>query len=133
MALRKPRPAKERRSPQPAERGADPDRVPARGPRFRASLRNDGSLTIPASVRRLMNIEPGGELDLEITFEGLVVRPVHEGRDPEQWWFWTEAWQKGEREVDQEAALGEGHGRRMSGAEFLAALEAIDREDFPHS
>ena len=41
MALRKPRPAKERGTPQAAERAADSDREPARGPRFRASLRNE--------------------------------------------------------------------------------------------
>lgn len=122
MAIRKPRPSAERRSPEPAP-PAEPDPLRSPGPKFQAFLRSDGSMTIPASVRRLMDLEPGGELELEITFAGLVVRPVHEGRDPEQWWFWTEAWQKGEREVDEDIAAGRTE-VFASSEEFLAALKA---------
>jgi len=86
-------------------------------------------MTIPVSIRKLMNIEAGGEVELEITFAGLVVRPVHEGRDPEQWWFWTEAWQRGEREAGEDIRAG--RTVYMSEQEFLAELEALDAEDNP--
>lgn len=122
MAIRKPRP-EGRTESSPASRPAPPNgRTPSRGPKFRASVRRDGAVTIPASVRRLMALEPGGEVQLEVTFDGLVVRPVHEGRDPEQWWYWTEAWQKGEREADEETGRGEVF---LSSEAFLSALEAL--------
>lgn len=95
--------------------------------KFKATVRRDGSITVPAFVRRLMELEPGGEVELELTFSGLTLRPLHEGRDPEQWWFWTEAWQKGEREIDEDIDAGRVT-RYESTEEFLAALEAIEAE-----
>lgn len=95
--------------------------------KFKVTVRRDGSITVPASVRRLMELEPGGEVELELTFSGLTLRPLHEGRDPEQWWFWTDAWQKGEREADQD--IREGRVTRYESTEaFLASLEALDEE-----
>lgn len=123
MAIRKPRPAKiDSRTRQSTERSGEADRLPSRGPRFRASVRRDGSIVIPAPVRKLMNLEAGGEVELEVAFAGLIVRPVHEGRDPEQWWFWTEAWQKGEREAEEDFRAGRTE-FFASSEEFLAALE----------
>lgn len=41
--------------------------------------------------------------------------------DPEQWWFWTEEWQNGEREAD--ADIREGRTRHIgTDEEFLRGL-----------
>lgn len=48
-----------------------------------------------------------------------------EGRDPDQWWFWTEKWQQMEREADEDIAAGN-FIRFESGEEFLAYLERIE-------
>ena len=86
-------------------------------------MRKDGSVTVPEEVRRLMKLERGGEVEMELTMAGLILRPMHEGRGLEQWWYWTDAWQEGEREADAEMALGENR-RVYSSEEFLAELDS---------
>lgn len=49
---------------------------------------------------------------------------AHRQIDPEQWWFWTPDWQRGEREADAELAAGEGT-RYDSTEEFLHHLEQV--------
>lgn len=44
--------------------------------------------------------------------------------DPEQWWFWTPEWQRGEREADAELSAGEGTIYRST-EEFLAHLDRV--------
>jgi bifunctional DNA-binding transcriptional regulator/antitoxin component of YhaV-PrlF toxin-antitoxin module len=97
-----------------------------RGPMFTATVREDGSFVIPERVRQLMQILPGEDVQLEVTFAGMVMRPLHEGHDPEQWWFWSEPWQRGERNADRE--LREGAGRAMSFEEFVAELAGMDED-----
>ena len=54
--------------------------------------------------------------------------PGSEEGDPDQWWFWTEAWQAKEAEADANIAAGRLI-RHNSTDEFLAALdEAIARD-----
>jgi hypothetical protein len=43
--------------------------------------------------------------------------PPAERRDPDQDWFWTPAWQQGEREVD--AAIARGEVQRFDSLEAL--------------
>jgi hypothetical protein len=45
-----------------------------------------------------------------------------EPHDPNQWWFWTEEWQAGEREAEAEIARGEVE-RFTTAEDFLASLE----------
>ena len=107
------------------------DELRASRPKFRASVRRDGSVTIPAWVRELMKLGGGSEVEFELTLAGLTLRPVHEGRDPEQWWFWTEPWQQAEQQPSDGSALAEGRGRYMTGDELLARLDALDGENPP--
>lgn len=44
------------------------------------------------------------------------------GRDPDQWWFWTEEWQRGERAAEADIAAGRVQ-RFMSDEEMLTFLE----------
>lgn len=54
---------------------------------------------------------------------GLLLRGIIEGPlDPDQAWFWTPEWQRGEREADADIAAGRGT-RYNSDEEFLAALD----------
>ncbi len=53
----------------------------------------------------------------------VLLRGIINGRvDPDQAWFWTPGWQRGEREADAEIAAGGGT-RYRSDEEFLAALD----------
>lgn len=86
------------------------------------SVRRNGSVTIPAEIRRMARLAEGDVLEVEVTSEGILLRPKRV-IDPTQAWFWEPAWLAGECEADAEAAAGRGE-RFDSDAEFLAALKA---------
>jgi AbrB family looped-hinge helix DNA binding protein len=91
-------------------------------------LSAEGKVTIPARLRKAANLRAGDPLTFEVTPEGILIRPGAEERDPDQWWFWTEAWQAKEAEADANIAAGRLI-RHNSTDEFLAALdEAIARD-----
>lgn len=85
-----------------------------------ASLGRKGQLTIPADVRRAAGLQPGHVLSIEVTEQGLVLRPV--ATDPDQAWFWTPEWQAKEREADADIAAGRGT-LYLSDEAFLASLK----------
>ena len=79
-----------------------------------------GQITIPAEVRRAAKIEPGHAFEVEITDEGILLRPTE--IDPDQAWFWTLEWQAKEQEADR--AIAEGRFTRYySEDEFLASFK----------
>ena len=53
-------------------------------------------------------------------------QPTDEPHDPDQAWFWTEEWQKGEREADEDIRAGRIESFDTM-EEFLATLD--DDED----
>ena len=59
-----------------------------------------GRITLPKAVREAANLKQGDAVQLRVTPEGVLLCRIEE-RDPDQWWFWTEEWQAGERRVDQ--------------------------------
>lgn len=79
-------------------------------------------MTIPAEIRRAARLVEGDVIEVEITADGILLRPK-KLIDATQAWFWEPAWQAGEREADAEAAAGKGE-RFGSDEEFLAALDA---------
>ena len=79
-------------------------------------------MVIPARIRELMHLDTADSLALELTLDGLTIRPVHAGRDPRQWWYWSRSWGPSDRDED-EAGTGP-----MSAAEFDELLDGIDRE-----
>jgi AbrB family looped-hinge helix DNA binding protein len=84
-------------------------------------MRKKGSLTIPADIRRAARLAEGDLVEVEMTPEGILLRPK-KVIDATQAWFWTPEWQAKEREADEDAAAG--RVERFEGDdEFLAALE----------
>lgn len=84
-------------------------------------VRDRGELTIPAEIRRVARLEPGDPVDVEMTGEGILLRP-RKLIDSTQAWFWTPEWQAGEREAETDIAAGRVR-RYESGDDFLASLE----------
>lgn len=82
-----------------------------------------GRITLPKAVREAANLRQGDELQMRITPEGILLRRAEE-RDPDQWWFWTEEWQRKEREADEDIRLGRST-LYLSDEEFRQAL--VDR------
>ncbi len=61
----------------------------------------NGKITLPAAVRRAAGIRKGDLLAVILEREAIVITPM-KLVDPSQAYFYTEAWQKGEREASRD-------------------------------
>lgn len=85
-----------------------------------------GTVTLPKEVRQKLDEE--ALFDVVRRDDGVIELRPRFTIDAEQAWFWTERWQKMEREADEEYAAGN-FKTFDTGEEFLAELEAIDAEE----
>ncbi len=74
---------------------------------FVAVAGSRGSITLPADLRRRYHLdEPGAQVEVIGRPDGVIeLRPVLPHR-VDQSWFWTERWQRMEREADADVAAG---------------------------
>ena len=68
-----------------------------------AVVRKKVSVTIPADIRKAARLAEGDLVEVEITAEGILLRPK-KVIDATQAWFWESAWQAKEREADEDLA-----------------------------
>lgn len=73
----------------------------------RTVLRPKGQLTLPQEVRDALRIAEGDAVEFVVTDDGVLMRGL-KSILADQAWFWTDEWQAGEREANQQAAAGEG-------------------------
>lgn len=85
------------------------------------TMRKKGQLTIPADIREAAHLEEGDPVEVELTSEGILIRP-RKIIDATQAWFWTPTWQAGEAEAAAEIARGDAR-VFTSGDDFLASLD----------
>jgi AbrB family looped-hinge helix DNA binding protein len=71
-------------------------------------VRKKAQLTIPQSVRQKLGIEEGDFLDVRVR-SGEIVLKVKKLIDKEQAWFWTNRWQQGEKEAEEDIRAGRVH------------------------
>ena len=64
-----------------------------------------GQITIPASIRKELDIEIGDYIEIEVVDDRLVLSPKHL-IDKSQAYFWTNSWQEGEREAEEDVRSG---------------------------
>jgi len=70
------------------------------------TVQSRGLIAIPASVRRHLGLDtPGAQVEV-IEREGEIILRPHVAVPADQAWFWTERWQRMEREADD--AIGAG-------------------------
>lgn len=81
-----------------------------------------GQITLPAAVRKELDIEEGDLVEIEVVDDRAVVTPK-KLVDKSQVYFWTEEWQKGEAEA--EADIKAGRVKTYDSVEEL--LEDLDR------
>ncbi len=74
----------------------------------KALLREKFQLTLPADVRAVLGAQPGDQIEFDIAEDGAVTLRATRVIAADQAWFWTPAWQAGERQADAEIARGEG-------------------------
>ena len=83
-----------------------------------------GQVTIPAALRRQAGIEIGDYLEIQMVDNHLILVPKRV-IDKDQAYFWSDAWQEGEREAEDDLRQG-----RVERFETLDELVAdLDAED----
>jgi AbrB family looped-hinge helix DNA binding protein len=94
---------------------------------FAAVQPKNGTITIPAQLRRRFGLDrPGAQVEIVVR-DGEIVLVPHVAIPADQAWFWSKEWQAKEREADEDLAAG----RRTdfdSSAEFLAHLEQLSAD-----
>jgi len=91
---------------------------------FAAVQPKNGTITIPAQLRRRFGLDkPGAQVEIVVRDGEIVLRP-HLAIPAEQAWFWTEEWQTKERAADDDLAAG--HVSTFDTADdFLTHLDRI--------
>jgi AbrB family looped-hinge helix DNA binding protein len=97
-------------------------------PYYKTRLRGRGQITLPPEIRKKLKVGEGDDVLFYVNEQGQVVVDQVHIIDPEQAWFWTERWQKMEREVDEDIAAGRVH-TFANVDEALAFLDAPDEDD----
>jgi AbrB family looped-hinge helix DNA binding protein len=89
---------------------------------FKTRLRPKGQVTLPSEIRELLNLNEGDDLAFSLNEQGQVVISRLEVIPPDQAWFWSERWQRIEREA--QADIEAGRVQRYENVESaIAALE----------
>jgi antitoxin MazE len=84
----------------------------------------NGTVTIPAAVRRQFGLDqPGAQVEIVVR-DGEIVLIPHVAVPADQRWFWTPEWQAMEREADQDLAAGRS-ADFATGEDFIAYLAEI--------
>jgi len=71
-------------------------------------VRKKAQITLPQSVRQRLNIEEGDFLDVRVE-DGEIVLRVKKLMDKDQAWFWTNRWQEGEKQAEEDLRSGKTH------------------------
>jgi len=73
-------------------------------------MRQRGQITLPFEIRKILGLEEGVCFVAEINEEGILLKPIlgNASRQipKEERWFWTEKWQKKEKEADEAIRIG---------------------------
>jgi AbrB family looped-hinge helix DNA binding protein len=86
-----------------------------------------GLIALPAEVRRRLHLdEPGAQVEVIERDDGVLELHPALPVPADQAWFWTEHWQRREREVDEHLAAGRVQVHEST-EDFLEHLEALDR------
>jgi AbrB family looped-hinge helix DNA binding protein len=64
-----------------------------------------GQITLPSSIRKVLGIEEGDLIEIEVRGERAVLVPK-KLVDKSQAYFWTKSWQDREREADEDIRAG---------------------------
>jgi bifunctional DNA-binding transcriptional regulator/antitoxin component of YhaV-PrlF toxin-antitoxin module len=89
-------------------------------------LQSRGLIALPSELRRRMHLdEPGAQVEILERADGVIELRAALPVPADQAWFWTEQWQRREREVDEHVARGE-VAVHESTDDFLTHLDELD-------
>lgn len=83
-----------------------------------------GQITLPAAIRRAVNVDEGDYVEVRVEGDAIVLTPK-KLIDKSQAYFWTAEWQAAEREASADIAAGRVHGFEDV-EDLIASLEAED-------
>jgi len=86
-------------------------------------VKQNYQITLPNSLRKYLNIAVGDYMEMERQDGELVLKPVKVVH-PEQVYFYSKEWQKGEAEADKDIAKGDVFGPFDNLTDGLDALKA---------
>jgi bifunctional DNA-binding transcriptional regulator/antitoxin component of YhaV-PrlF toxin-antitoxin module len=90
------------------------------------ALQRRGTIAIPADIRKRHHLdEPGAQVELVERADGVIEMRPQLPHPAEQQWFWTERWQRMEREADADIAAGR-ITTHDSAEDFLAHLDGLE-------
>ncbi|MBE9569018.1 MAG: AbrB/MazE/SpoVT family DNA-binding domain-containing protein [Proteobacteria bacterium] len=92
---------------------------------YKSRLRTKGQVTLPSEVRKLLSANEGDDLIFRIDENGQVIVERALTIPADQAWFWSERWQRMEREAQADIDSGRVH-RYPNVDEAIAGLEKID-------
>lgn len=92
-------------------------------PYYKSRLRNKGQVTLPQEVRQLLSAEEGDDLLFTVDAQGHVVISRAQVIPPDQVWFWSDRWQRMEREAQADLESG----RTFDFDSLEDALAALDQ------
>ena len=97
-----------------------------RGGQF-VMLQGRGLLALPRAIRQRHGLDkPGTQVEIVEREDGVIELHPHVAVPADQAWFWTERWQKLEREAD--AQIERGEGTTYENAEtFLSSLDELPK------
>jgi len=88
-------------------------------PSYKTRLRPKGQLTLPPEVRKLLKVSEGSDVEFYRNELGQLVIQGAQTIAPEQVWFWSNRWQRLERQAQADLEAG-----RIN--DFANAAEAVD-------
>jgi len=92
------------------------------------AVQRRGVLTLPPDLRRRHHLDqPGAQVGIIERDDGVIELHSHVPVPADQQWFWSDAWQEGEREVNQHVERGEVTVHDSADA-FRAHLESLGSE-----
>lgn len=87
------------------------------------SLQTRGVLSLPSDLRRRHHLDvPGAQVEVCEREDGVIELRPYLPHPADQEWFWTERWQRMEREADEDIAAGR-VARFDNTEDFLASLD----------
>jgi len=92
------------------------------GEYYKTRVRPKGQVTLPGEIRTLLGLNEGDDLAFSLNEQGQVTISRLEVIPPDQAWFWTEQWQKAEREAQADIEAGRVH-RYANVDDAVSALE----------
>ena len=96
---------------------------------YKTRIRAKGQITIPKSVRENLDVQEGDDLIFFVNEAGQFVVEAAQIIPPEQAWFWTDRWQKMEREAQKEIDAGREQEFESAQDAIKALNTAADAED----